>query len=231
MSEDEDLDEREALEREEAERQYAFKDRFKLKAFEGVARALKMPVDKAHLERLGWALWIRFYAFYETCSAPGRSRREAKAHLRQLRNAANLLASSYEVTLALWMHPEIKEGEKDIFVPTAKRLAKLWDAQLGRRARVGRKPHAEFHEFVADLVPLYERLTGKTAIEPWQRRPATSPRVRRYGQGRYGSEFYDFMVEIRRCVWDHIPEAHQFIPVSDDAVADALINHWPKLEA
>src|SRR5262249_30374673 len=130
MSEDEDLAEREAIERElekeEYERQDAFYHGFTLEAFVGVARALKMPVDEAHLLHLGGVLLTRFYAFYQTCSATGQSRRETKAQVKQLRDAANLLTSSFETVLALFTLNQIEETETetDIFIPTAKRLAK-----------------------------------------------------------------------------------------------------------
>jgi hypothetical protein len=231
MSEDEDTAEREPREAhdlEVREQKDAFMRRFSPTSFEGVAGALRMPADEQHLLRLGRALWSRFYDFYETCSEKRPSRAAVADRVRALRDAANLLASSHGARLWLWTLPEIGEAEEEIFFATAKRLASLWDEQLGRLsspARAGRRRHSAFHDLIADLVPVYERLTNKSAKRPGVLRSKGGCGSKR----RYGGPFYEFTVAIWRCVRRHIPEACHIIPASEDAVAEALRNHWPKL--
>jgi hypothetical protein len=220
MSEEESAAEQEALEREvleqEAARANAFRARFTLGAFEGVARALKWQVDEANLRRLARVLLPEIYAFYENCSGKRPSPSTEAARLRKLRDAAKLLASAADMLLMpVWL---IRDPECEHFFTTAARLAGFWDEQAERLSpRVGRPSHAAFHELIANLVWVYERLTKEPAIRPWANR----------SKPIYGGDFQDFAVAVWQCVRERIPEARDAIPGNDSAVIEAVRKNWP----
>jgi hypothetical protein len=173
MSQDEDAAELEALKREvleqEAANENAFVARFPPGAFTDVARALKWRVNEANILRLARVLRRVFYTFYENCSGKRPAPKAEAGRLRELRDAANLLTSPDALLL---MRLEIGEPEGEIFFATAARLASFWDAQAARTtSRAGRPRQTAFHELIADLVWVYERLTksprksrGRTVI-------------------------------------------------------------------
>jgi hypothetical protein len=223
-SEDEDAAKREVLDGLSDERD-DFMARFPTSAFVGVAQALKLPEDAENLARLARVLRTRLYTLYESCSGNRPSPSDVADRLRQLRDAATLITSAdalLRMPLALVGEPE---GEQ--FFATAEWLAKHWGAELDRRpsSRAGRPRHTLFRELIADLVPVYERMTGRRARRPGVRR---SNPYRGTAAG-YGGYFCRFAVAIWQCVFRHIPEAHRRIPGSEGAVAEALRNHWHEI--
>src|SRR6516164_6543840 len=132
MAEDTAALEQEAL-AQLAEQEDAFKKRFPPPVFAGVARALKIR-DRATFARLVRSLRVHFYAFYVSCQSKPPSRDEETKHrLKELRDAANLIAST-----DLWTDPwmplsPLGETEEEQFVTMARRLATFWDEELTKR--------------------------------------------------------------------------------------------------
>ena len=205
--------EQEVLEAEAAERE-AFEARFPPKAFIYVARALKIrePVIFARLVR---SLREDFYDFHLNCHSKRPSRGDEVKRLRELRDAADLLASG-DLGLPLNLL-----DEEEQFVTTAKRLATLWDEELRELElgpSAGRPSHDAFHELIICLIRTYQRVA---------RKPARKPNMR-FGKPGYHGDFYQFAIAARRWLRDHFPEAADRIPYSEGALAEALRKHWPK---
>ena len=223
MSEDTEALEQEALEVLATDRE-AFEARFPPVVFIGAARALKIR-EPAIFARLVRSLRDDFYDFYMDCGSPLRSKRPsrdaAKKRLSELRDAANLIAST-DLSIDLWMPlSPLGEDEEEQFVTTAKRLASFWDEELMKRevlSSVGRPSHEAFHELIIYLIWTYQRVA---------RKPANKPSTRRNKSGYYG-EFYQFAIAAWRCILERLPETRHLIPASKEALAEALRNHWPK---
>jgi hypothetical protein len=214
MSADDEHDpEQAALEREVLEQaaadQAAFRARFKLKAFIEIAHALKMQPDAANLSRLARQLLAVFFTFYDNRSENRPSSREVAARLVRLRDAAKLLTSPE----ALVEMPCGIDGDGHFF-DTASELARFWDIHLQRACpKRGRPRRSAFHELVADLARVYERLTGS---------PAKRPGVLRGRKAAYGSAFNAFAIAVWRCLMQNIREVHAALPPSETAVSDTL---------
>jgi hypothetical protein len=208
--------EQEVLEAEAVERE-AFEARFPPKNFLPVARALKIR-DQAVFARLVQSLRNEFYFFYMDCHSKWPSRGTEMERLRELREAANLLASA-----DLWLPSKpLGEDEEEQFLATTKRLATFWDAELTKLeaapSAAGRPSHDEFHELIIGLIRTYQRISRKRATKP----------STRFNKPGYHSDFYQFAIAGWRCLRDHLPEARHLIPSSERALAEALRKHWPK---
>jgi hypothetical protein len=206
--------EQEVLEAEAAERE-AFEARFPQRDFLGVARALKIR-DPAIFARLVRSLRDDFYDFHMNCRSERASRGDEMKRLRELRGAADLLASG-DLGLPL----NLLDEEEQI-VAIAKRLANFWDEELrglevGPSA-AGRPSHDAFHELIICLIRTYQRVA---------RKPARKPNMR-FGKPGYHGDFYQFAIAAWRSLLDHFPEAADRIPYSEGALAEALRKHWPK---
>ena len=224
MSEDTEALEQEALEALATDRE-AFEARFPPVVFIGVARALKIR-EPAIFARLVRSLRDDFYDFYMDCGSPLRSKRPsrdaAKKRLSELRDAANLIAST-DLSIDLWMPlSPLGDAEEEQFVTTARRLASFWDEELtkleAKPSAAGRRSHVAFHELIIFLIRTYQQIAKKRAI-----RPNT-----RFGKPGYHSDFYQFAIAAWRCLRDHYPEAADLIPYNEGALAEALRKHWPK---
>jgi hypothetical protein len=158
-----------------------------------------------------------FYTFYASCLGKRPSAAAEAARLRELRDAAKLLASADGLFCTpLWL---IGDPECEQFFATATRLASFWDAEVERlSSRVGRPRHAAFHDLIAELILVYERLTRRRAKKPWAQRSKPG----------YGGDFYEFAVAVWRCLKKRIPEVRHIIPASESAVAEALRSYWPR---
>jgi hypothetical protein len=216
MSEDTNSLEQEVLE-ELAARQEAFEARFPPKNFLGVAKALKIR-DRVVFARLVRSLQADFYSFYMDCQSECSSRGTEMGRLRELREAASLLASA-----DLWMPSNpLGEDEEEQFLATMKRLGTFWDEELTKLeaapSAAGRPSHDEFHELIIGLIWTYQRISRKRAT-----RPST-----RFNKPGYHGDFYQFAIAAWRCLRDHLPETHHLIPSRESALAEALRNHWPK---
>ena len=217
MSEGDATDlEHEALEAEAAERD-AFEARFPPVAFMHVARTLKIR-DPAIFAQLVQFLRDDFYGFYMDCQNKRPSHDAELKRLRELRDAANLVATNDP-----WWMPlsPLGEAEQEQFVTTARRLATFWDEELMKRevlSSVGRPSHEAFHELIIYLIWTYQRVA---------RKPAKKPSTRRNKSGYYG-EFYQFAIAAWRCILERLPETRHLIPISEGALGEALRDHWPK---
>jgi hypothetical protein len=216
MSKDADAREQEALEAEAADRE-KFEAKFPPKVFLGVAKTLNIR-DPAIFARLVRSLRADFYLFHMDCRSKWPSRGTEMERLRELREAANLLASA-----DLWMPSNpLGEDEEEQFLATAKRLGTFWDQELTKLeaapSAAGRPSHDEFHELIIGLIQTYQRIS---------RNRATMPSTRSNKPGYHG-DFYRFAIAAWRCLGDHLPEARHLIPSSGGALAEALRTHWPK---
>jgi hypothetical protein len=220
MSEGDATDlEHEALEAEAAERD-AFEARFPPVAFMDVAGTLKIR-DPAIFARLVQFLRDDFYGFYMDCQNKRPSRDAEMKRLRELRDAANLVAST-DLSIDLWMPlSPLGEAEEEQFVTTAKRLATFWDEELMKRevlSSVGRPSHEAFHDLIIYLIYTYQQVAGK---------PAKKPSTRRNKKGYFG-DFYQFAIAAWHCLRERLPKTRHLIPASEGALGEALKNHWPK---
>jgi hypothetical protein len=218
MSEDTDSHEQEVLEELAADRE-AFEARFPAKVFLGVAKTLNIR-DRAIFARLVRSLRAEFYIFHMGCQSKWPSRRTEMERLRELREAANLLALA---SADLWMPSNpLGEDEEEQFLATAKRLGTFWDEELTKLeaapSAAGRPSHDEFHELIIGLIRTYQRVAKK---------PAKKPNMR-FNKPGYHGDFYQFAIAAWRCLRDHYPEAADRIPYGKDALAEALRKHWPK---
>jgi hypothetical protein len=216
MSEDTDSLEQEVLEAEAADRE-KFEAKFPPKVFLGVAKTLNIR-DPAIFARLVRSLRADFYLFHMDCQNKWPSRDTEMERLRELREAANLLASA-----DLWMPPNpLGEDEEEQLLATTKRLGTFWDEELTKLeaapSAAGRPSHDEFHELIIDLIRTYQRVAKK---------PAKKPNMR-FNKPGYHGHFYQFAIAAWRCIRDHLPEVRHLIPSSEPALAEALRNHWPK---
>jgi hypothetical protein len=215
--------EQEVLEAEAAERE-AFEARFPPKAFIGVARALKIR-EPAIFARLVRSLRDDFYDFYMDCGSPLRSKRPSrdavKKRFSELRDAANLIAST-DLSTDLWIPlSPLGEAEEEQFVTTVKRLATFWDDELTKRemlSSLGRPSHEAFHDLIIYLIYTYQQVA---------RKPAKKPSTRRNKKGYFG-DFYQFAIAAWHCLRERLPETRHLIPARKEALAEALRNHWPK---
>src|SRR6516225_5365461 len=131
MSEDTEAREQEAL-AELTAQEDAFNERFPPAAFLGAAKELKIR-DRASFARLVRFLRDDFYGFYMDCQNKRPSHDAELKRLRELRDAANLVASP-DLSIDLWMPlSPLGEAEEEQFVTTAKRLATFWDEELMKR--------------------------------------------------------------------------------------------------
>ena len=223
MSEDTEALEQEALEALATDRE-AFEARFPPVVFIGVARALKIR-EPAIFARLVRSLRDDFYDFYMDCGSPLRSKRPsrdaAKKRLSELRDAANLIAST-DLSIDLWMPlSPLGEDEEEQFVTTARRLATFWDEELTKLEALSpkRRPsHDAFHELIIYLIRTYQQVAKK---------PARKPNMR-FNKPGYHGDFYQFAIAAWRCLRDHFPEAAGRIPKNEKALAEALRDHWPE---
>jgi hypothetical protein len=108
----------------------------------------------------------------------------------------------------------------DDYKAAVRRLADEADEKIQRlrlsRGRAGRPPKDAFWQLAADLVRVYERLTGKEAKKPqWK------------GGSKYGGDFYDFVIAVERCLRAALPQVRDELPVSSpSAVGDGLRKKW-----
>ena len=160
-----------------------------------------------------------FYGFYMDCKAKRPSRDAEMMRLRELRDAANLLAF---VDPLLIPFDQLGEAEEEQFLATAKRLANFWTAELAKLeaapSAAGRRSHDAFHELIIGLISTYQRVTRKRALIP----------STRFNKSGYHGGFYHFAIAAWCCLRDHLPEAAHLMPYSEDALAEALRKHWPK---
>jgi len=216
MSEGTEAREQEAL-AELTAQEDAFNERFPPAAFLGAAKELKIR-DRASFARLVRFLRDDFYGFYMDCQNKRPSHDAELKRLRELRDAANLVATNDP-----WWMPlsPLGEAEQEQFVTTARRLATFWDEELMKRevlSSVGRPSHEAFHELIIYLIWTYQRVA---------RKPAKKPSTRRNKSGYYG-EFYQFAIAAWRCILERLPETRHLIPISEGALGEALRDHWPK---
>jgi hypothetical protein len=179
-----------------------------------VARALKIrePATFAGLVR---SLRDDFYDFHWNCRGKRPSRGDEMKRLRELRDAADLLASG-DLGLPL----NLLDEEEQI-VAIAKRLASFWDEELKElevEPSAGRPSHDAFHELIICLIRTYQRVVKRPARKPYMRP----------GKPGYHGDFYHFAIAAWHCLRDHFPEAADRIPYSKGALAEALRRHWPK---
>jgi|SRR6516162_2101388 len=215
MSEDDTTAlEQDVLEAEAAERE-AFEARLPPRDFLGVAKALNIR-DPAIFARLVRSLRDDFYEFHWNCRGKRPSRAAEMQRLRELRDAANLLASG-DLGLPLDLL-----DEEEQFVATAKRLATLWDGELRELevgpSAAGRPSHDAFRELIICLIRTYQRVAE---------RPAKRPSSRRNKTGYFG-DFYQFAIASWHCLRERLPETRNLIPASEGALGEALRDHWPK---
>jgi hypothetical protein len=217
---DEDADE-EAF----REEMSAFEARFRLEAFAGVAEALGLGSE---LETLSWLRRLflpEFRFFVESCPAENLPREERIARLEKLRDAASAVQSSLGPGGARTLLPRryfSPEVVSDQFRATLRALAGAADTQIQRlhssRGRGGRPRKDAFWELSADLVGVYETLTGKKAKEPqWK------------GGSKYGGDFYEFVVAVEHCLRTCLPEVRDDLPVTSSALGDGLRRHWTSI--
>ena len=205
------------------EHRFAFEARFPLEAFEPVAHALNTTITPENLQAIrGWLMPSLHQSFSGSVfKEPSHKARIAK--LRKLRDALALLrdALSGSIFDSPWtVRDLIDVGDK--LPATLNRLYRGVEKSLreleATPARRGRRPKTEFRDFAQELIWVYEKMTGRTAIKPYW-----------LGDSRiYGGEFYRFAVAVWRCIGIYVPEVKKALPPTDGALAQALQDHWPK---
>jgi hypothetical protein len=208
MSEDAD---EEAFQKEMA----AFEAQFPLEAFSEVAGALRVDPEPETLSTLRLLLLPEFYFFFVTCPGGESSREERIRQLEKLRDTATDLLKYARITGGLsrtLREAAVGAARDDQFKATVQRLADEADEKILRlrssRGRAGRPPKNSFRQLSADLIRVYENLTGQEAQEPdWQ-------------------SFSVFAAAAGRCLRTYLPGVQKELPGSPSAFRDTVREVW-----
>jgi hypothetical protein len=201
----------------------AFRARLPPEAFEPIAVALGKSTVPQSLNAVREWLLPEFYFFFINCPGEEPSREERIRQLEELQRATTALLKSVRITGGLTRTLcEAADGAErgDDYKAAVRRLADEADEKIQRlrlsRGRAGRPPKDAFWQLAADLVRVYERLTGKEAKKPqWK------------GGSKYGGDFYDFVIAVDRCLRAALPQVQdELLVVSPGAIGDGLRKKW-----
>jgi hypothetical protein len=195
----------------------AFRARFPLEAFAGVAEALRLAPEPQVLSTLRNWLLPEFYFFFINCPGEEPTREERIGQLEVMRHAATALLRSIRITGGLTRTlREVADGagaeKREEFRATLKQLAGEADAKIQRlrssRGRAGRPRKDAFRHLSADLIRVYENLTRKVVQEAdWE-------------------SFYRFATAAGRCLRTCVREVDAELPNSSRAMREGLREVW-----
>jgi hypothetical protein len=195
------------------ERMAAFMtSRFPPQEFVPIARALGKSTEPQSLKALRGILLEDFYSF---CSSRTEDPRPRKRDTKRRKAAAVLLAS---ITPGSFTH-QLGEVFDETFPRRFMAVLEKWAAPVSVRQPRRRRRLDRFRKYlVPSLVWVYEHITRKKAGKPYWLPDS----------GAYGGAFYHFACAVRRCLYERVPEIRAALPLSDDALAQELQNHWPE---
>jgi hypothetical protein len=205
----------------------AFEALFPPEAFRPIAHALGKSAEPQNLKALrNWLL--PYFDLFSSGTGKEPSRAERLKSLVEFRDAARtLLDPVLRRRLGiLWLTRDALGAASDQqFKATLQRLADQANAAIEKLSKLGRtgppKKNAAFRELAPELVYIYERITEQPAGKPYWLPDSRA----------YGGAFYEFAVEVWRCLFDRLPKARNILPKTEAALAEELKRHWPKEHA